>query len=58
LTVENRKTFELPATTNTDAVLAWNSTGNVILFVNTLGTTSISGSDEIEIRRLGRGDLH
>ena len=38
--MENRKTFELPATTNTDAVLAWNSTGNVILFVNTLGTTS------------------
>ena len=34
------KTFELPATTNTDAGLAWNNTGSGILFVNTLGTTS------------------
>lgn len=34
------KTFELPATTNIDAGLAWNKAGNAILFVNTLGTTS------------------
>jgi eukaryotic-like serine/threonine-protein kinase len=34
------KTFEAPATTNTAAGLAWNKTGNGILFVNTLGTTS------------------
>jgi eukaryotic-like serine/threonine-protein kinase len=34
------KTFDLPATTNSDAGLAWNKTGNGILFVNTLGTTS------------------
>ncbi len=34
------KTFELPATTNIDAGLAWNKAGNGILFVNTLGTTS------------------
>ncbi len=34
------KTFELPATANTDAGLAWNKTGKGILFVNTLGTTS------------------
>ena len=34
------KTFELPATTNTEAGIAWNKTGNGILFVNTLGTTS------------------
>lgn len=34
------KTFELPSTTNADAGIAWNKTGNGILFVNTLGTTS------------------
>jgi eukaryotic-like serine/threonine-protein kinase len=34
------KTFDLPATTNTEAGLAWNKTGDGILFVNTLGTTS------------------
>ena len=34
------KTFELPATANIDAGIAWNKTGNGILFVNTLGTTS------------------
>jgi serine/threonine protein kinase len=34
------KTFELPATTNSEAGLAWNKTGDGILFVNTLGTTS------------------
>jgi serine/threonine protein kinase len=34
------KTFELPATTNSEPGLAWNKTGNGILFVNTLGTTS------------------
>jgi Tol biopolymer transport system component len=34
------KTFDLPATTNSGAGLAWNKTGNGILFVNTLGTTS------------------
>jgi len=34
------KTFELPATTNSEAGLAWNRNGNGILFVNTLGTTS------------------
>jgi len=34
------KTFELPATTNTGAGITWNKTGNGILFVNTLGTTS------------------
>jgi Tol biopolymer transport system component len=37
---EPLKTFELPATTNTDAGIAWNKTANGILFVNTLGTTS------------------
>jgi len=37
---EPLKTFELPATTNTEAGIAWNKTGNGILFVNTLGTTS------------------
>jgi len=34
------KTIELPATSNIEAGLAWNKTGNGILFVNTLGTTS------------------
>ncbi len=34
------KTLELPVTTNGDAGLAWNKSGNGILFVNTLGTTS------------------
>jgi serine/threonine protein kinase len=34
------KTFELPATANTDAGIAWNKAGSGILFVNTLGTTS------------------
>lgn len=34
------KTFDLPATTTIEAGLAWNKTGNGILFVNTLGTTS------------------
>ncbi len=34
------KTFELPATANSAAGIAWNKTGNGILFVNTLGTTS------------------
>jgi dipeptidyl aminopeptidase/acylaminoacyl peptidase len=34
------KTLDLPATTNSDAGLAWNKTGNGILFVNRLGTTS------------------
>ena len=34
------KTIELPATTNSEAGIAWNKTGNGILFVNTLGTTS------------------
>jgi serine/threonine protein kinase len=34
------KTFELPDTTNSEPGLAWNKTGNGILFVNTLGTTS------------------
>jgi len=37
---EPLKTFELPATTNSDAGIAWNKTDNGILFVNTLGTTS------------------
>lgn len=37
---EPLKTFELPATTNTNAGIAWNKTGNGILFVNTFGTTS------------------
>jgi Tol biopolymer transport system component len=37
---EPLKTFVLPATANMDAGLAWNKTGNGILFVNTLGTTS------------------
>lgn len=37
---EPLKTFELPATTNSEPGLAWNKTGNGILFVNTLGTTS------------------
>jgi Tol biopolymer transport system component len=34
------KTIELPTTTNSDAGIAWNKTGNAVLFVNTLGTTS------------------
>lgn len=34
------KTFDLPATTNRTAGLAWNKTSNGILFVNTLGITS------------------
>ena len=34
------KTFDLPATTYGKAGLAWNKTGNGVLFVNTLGTTS------------------
>ena len=34
------KTFELPATADIDAGIAWNKTGGGILFVNTLGTTS------------------
>jgi Tol biopolymer transport system component len=34
------KVFELPTTTNPDAGIAWNKSGNGILFVNTLGTTS------------------
>lgn len=34
------KTFELPVTTNTGTGIAWNKTGNAVLFVNTLGTTS------------------
>jgi len=34
------KTFELPATTNSEPGIAWNKTGNGVLFVNTLGTTS------------------
>lgn len=34
------KIIELPATTNTGAGIAWNKTGNGILFVNTRGTTS------------------
>ena len=34
------KTFDLPATTNSNAGIAWNKAGNGILFVNTLGTTS------------------
>jgi eukaryotic-like serine/threonine-protein kinase len=34
------KTFELPGTTNSEAGIAWNKTGNGVLFVNTLGTTS------------------
>jgi eukaryotic-like serine/threonine-protein kinase len=34
------KTFELPATANSEAGIAWNKTGDGILFVNTLGTTS------------------
>ncbi|HSE22338.1 MAG TPA: protein kinase [Pyrinomonadaceae bacterium] len=34
------KTIQLPATTNSGAGLAWNKSGNGILFVNTLGTTS------------------
>jgi serine/threonine protein kinase/Tol biopolymer transport system component len=34
------KTFELPATANPDAGMAWNKTGSGVLFVNTLGTTS------------------
>src|SRR5258705_2846798 len=37
---EPLKTFELPATTNSEAGIAWNKTGYGILFVNTLGTTS------------------
>ena len=34
------KTFDLPDTAKIDAGIAWNKTGNGILFVNTLGTTS------------------
>lgn len=34
------KTFELPATTNSEAGIAWNKADNGVLFVNTLGTTS------------------
>jgi hypothetical protein len=34
------KTFELPATTNTNAGIAWNKTANGILLVNTHGTTT------------------
>jgi Tol biopolymer transport system component len=34
------KTLELPPTTNSEAGIAWNESGNGILFVNTLGTTS------------------
>lgn len=34
------KIIELPATTTIEAGIAWNKTGNGILFVNTLGTTS------------------
>jgi serine/threonine protein kinase len=34
------KTIELPATTNSDAGLSWNKTGDGVLFVNTFGTTS------------------
>jgi serine/threonine protein kinase/Tol biopolymer transport system component len=34
------KTFELPATANSEAGISWNKTGSGILFVNTLGTTS------------------
>jgi len=34
------KTFELPDTTNSQPGVAWNKSGNGILFVNTLGTTS------------------
>lgn len=37
---EPLKIFEVPATTNADAGIAWNKAGNGILFVNTLGTTS------------------
>lgn len=33
-------TFELPATTNMCAGIAWNKIGSEILFVNALGTTS------------------
>jgi len=33
-------TFDLPVTTNSEAGIAWNKSGNGILFVNTLGTTS------------------
>ena len=32
--------LDLPATTNSDAGIAWNKSGNGVLFVNTLGTTS------------------
>ena len=34
------KIIELPATASMDPGIAWNKTGNGILFVNTLGTTS------------------
>jgi Tol biopolymer transport system component len=34
------KTCELPETAKIDSGIAWNKTGNGILFVNTLGTTS------------------
>jgi len=34
------KTIDVPATSNIEAGLAWNKSGNGILFVNTLGTTS------------------
>jgi hypothetical protein len=34
------RTLELPVTTNSEPGIAWNKTGNGILFVNTLGTTS------------------
>jgi len=34
------KSVELPATVNSEAGLAWNKTGNGVLFVNTVGTTS------------------
>ena len=34
------KIIELPATTTAEAGIAWNKTGNAVLFVNTFGTTS------------------
>ena len=34
------KTIDLPASSNIDGGMAWNKSGNGILFVNTLGTTS------------------
>lgn len=45
---EPLKTFEVPATANTMPGLNWNKTGDSILYVNTLGTTSNIWSQPID----------